>query len=68
VFGYKSNVHLQNFRKYGLYVFIVLEYFEIKDTLTSGKRKTMRTVYYLLEQKYLDLLNPEYNISKTALL
>ena len=26
----------------------------------------MRTVYYLLEQKYLDLLNPEYNISKTA--
>lgn len=62
VFGYKSNVHLQNaFRKYGLYVFIVLEYFEIKDT-----RKTMRTVYYLLEQKYLDLLNPEYNISKTA--
>jgi len=81
VFGYKSNVHLQNaFIKYGLsgVCFHCIRVFWNNRMLHPLTNNENSLLLMELEQKSLssrsprrgrrDLLNPEYNISKTALL
>jgi len=64
--GYSSNIPLQqSFKKYGVsaFEFLVLETYQYDWDLSNLEN---RNLLLAIEQKYLDLLNPRYNISTVA--
>lgn len=61
-----SNIHLQNaMNKYGKnnFSFSILEWYEYNNELSKEENGLL---LILLEQKYLDLFKPNYNINPTA--